>query len=80
VGIKPTTDAVQSELDNISLRILVNSSSDEELIRQKCGAILMTNYALNIGTSHQRHTHICFKILTLLLCLPERKSHRENHA
>jgi len=47
---------------------------------QKHGAVLMTNYALTVATSHQRHTHICLKILTLTVCLPEWKSHREKHA
>jgi len=46
---------------------------------QKRGAVLMTNYALTVATSHQRHKHVHLKILTLLVCLPERTSHREKH-
>ena len=47
--------------------------SDEDRIIQKRVAVIMANYALTIAIFHQRHTHMCLKVLTLLIFLPERR-------
>ena len=52
---------------------------DEDRIMQKRVAVIMANYALTIAIFHKRHTHMCLKILTLLIFLPDRRRHGEQH-